>query len=48
MKINSSETVLLATIHMSHDSAENPFPFFEFEGDVLHANGTEEARLLAS
>ena len=48
MKINSSETVLLATIHMSHDLAENPFPFFEFERDILHMNGIEEARLLAS
>ena len=37
-KINSSEPVLLATIHMSHDSAENPFAFFEFERDVLHAS----------
>ena len=33
---------------MSHDSKENPFPFFEFECDVLHANGTEEARELAN
>ena len=36
MKINSSEPVLLASIHMSHDSVENPFPFFEFERDVVH------------
>ena len=27
---------------MSHDSVENPFHFFEFERDVLHANGIEE------
>ena len=42
-KINSSETVLLGTIHMSHDSVENPFPFFESEHDVLHAIEAEEA-----
>ena len=46
MKINFSKIVLPTTIHMSHDSAENPFPFFEFEHDVLHVNGTEESWLL--
>ena len=38
---NSSEQVLLGTIHMSLGFIVRPFPFFEFLRKVLHANWTE-------
>ena len=38
---DSSEQVLLGTIHMSLGFTVRPFPFFEFLREVLHANWTE-------
>ena len=42
MKTDSSEIVLLATIHMSHNSTENPFPFFEFGASRRRTGGGGE------